>query len=258
MVGQMNPATVCNVAWVAALSREISALVKNWTRTQREYGGRQFTFFERDDMVAVCGGIGLEPARRAAEAVIGLYRPTRLHSVGFAGALDKDLHVSDIFSPAVVIDSRDGSRTEVEGGEGTLVTFMAVAGAIQKAKLAESYGARALDMEAAAVAAAARAHGITFGCTKVISDELDFEMPIMTRFINSEGRFKTESLVLFAAFRPWLWKPLVILARNSRKAAQALSSHLERCQNDLARDVVPTPAPGAPAVADPVHSGGRK
>jgi len=254
----MNPATVCNVAWVAALSREISALVKNWTRTQREYGGRQFTFFERDDMVAVCGGIGLEPARRAAEAVIGLYRPTRLHSVGFAGALDKDLHVSDIFSPAVVIDSRDGSRTEVEGGEGTLVTFMAVAGAIQKAKLAESYGARALDMEAAAVAAAARAHGITFGCTKAISDELDFEMPIMTRFINSEGRFKTESLVLFAAFRPWLWKPLVILARNSRKAAQALSSHLERCQNDLARDVVPTPAPGAPAVADPVHSGGRK
>jgi adenosylhomocysteine nucleosidase len=254
----MNPSTVCNVAWVAALSREISALVKNWTRTQREYGGRQFTFFERDDMVAVCGGIGLEPARRAAEAVIGLYRPARLHSVGFAGALHKDLHVSDIFSPAVVIDSRDGSRTQLEGGEGTLVTFMAVAGAIQKAKLAESYGARALDMEAAAVAAAARAHGITFGCTKVISDELDFEMPIMTRFINSEGRFKTESLALFAAFRPWLWKPLVILANNSRKAAQALSSHLERCHNDLARDVVPTPAPGAPAVADPVHTGGRK
>ena len=108
------------------------------------------------------------------------------------------------------------------------------------------------------MAAAARAHGITFGCTKVISDELDFEMPIMTRFITSEGRFKTESLALFAAFRPWLWKPLVALASNSRKAAQALSSHLERCRNELARDVVPTPAPGAPAVADPVHTGGRK
>jgi adenosylhomocysteine nucleosidase len=255
LVGRMNPSTVCNVALVAALNREISALVKNWTRTQREYGGRQFTFFERDDMVAVCGGIGLEPARRAAEAVIALYRPARLHSVGFAGALHKDIHVSDIFSPAVVIDSRDGSRTQLEGGEGTLVTFMAVADAIQKAKLAESYGARAVDMEAAAVAAAARTHGITFDCTKVISDELDFEMPIMTRFINSEGRFKTESFALSAAFRPWLWKPLVALASNSRKAAQALSSHLERCPNDL---VAPTPAPGATTVADPVHTGGRK
>jgi adenosylhomocysteine nucleosidase len=251
----MNRSTVCNVALVAALNREISALVKNWTRTQREYGGRQFTFFGRDDMVAVCGGIGLEPARRAAEAVIALYCPARLHSVGFAGALHKDIHVSEIFSPAVVIDSRDGSRTQLEGGEGTLVTFMAVADAIQKAKLAESYGARAVDMEAAAVAAAARAHGITFGCTKVISDELDFEMPIMTRFINSEGRFKTESLAVLAAFRPRLWKPLVALASNSRKAAQALSAHLERCPNDL---VPPTPAPGAPAVADPVHTGGRK
>jgi adenosylhomocysteine nucleosidase len=251
----MNPSTVCNVALVAALNREISALVKNWTRTRREYGGRQFTFFERDDMVAVCGGIGLEPARRAAEAVIALYRPARLHSVGFAGALHREIHVSDIFSPAVVIDSRDGSRTQLEGGEGTLVTFMAVADAIQKAKLAEAYGARAVDMEAAAVAAAARAHGITFGCTKVISDELDFEMPIMTRFINSEGRFKTERLTLMAAFRPWLWKPLVALASNSRKAAQALSSHLERCHNDL---VPPTPAPGAPAVAGPVHTGGSK
>ena len=258
MVGQMKPSTVCHVALVAALNREISALVKNWTRTRREYEGRQFTFFEREGMVAVCGGIGLEAARRAAEAVVALYRPARLHSVGFAGALHKDIHVSDIFSPAIVIDSRDGSRTQLEGGEGTLVTFMAVAGAIQKAKLAESYGARAVDMEAAAVAAAARAHGITFVCTKVISDELDFEMPIMTRFITSEGRFKTESLALFAAFRPWLWKPLVALASNSRKAAQALSSHLERCHNDLARDVVPTPAPGTPAVADPVHIGGRK
>jgi hypothetical protein len=92
----------------------------------------------------------------------------------------------------------------------------------------------------------------------VISDELDFEMPIMARFINSEGRFQTERLALFAAFRPWLWKPLVALASNSRKAAQALSSHLERCHSDLSRDVFPTPAPGAPAVADSVHTGGRK
>ena len=107
-------------------------------------------------------------------------------------------------------------------------------------------------MEAAAVAAAARAHGIHFAATKVISDELDFEMPEMARFIDAQGRFKTASFALFVALRPWLWKPVALLASNSRKAAQALGAHLERFRHDLARDVVPTPAPGAPAVADPV------
>src|ERR1700733_6563118 len=110
----MNSSTVCHVALVAALNREISALVKNWTRTQREYEGRQFTFFERDDMVAVCGGIGLEAARRAAEAVIALYRPARLESVGFAGALHVSLDSGHVFAPSVVIDARDGSRVQIE------------------------------------------------------------------------------------------------------------------------------------------------
>ena len=77
-----------NLALVAALEREIALLVKNWTRTTRDCQGHTFTFFERDETVLVCGGIGLEAARRASEAVIALYRPTLLYSVGFAGALD--------------------------------------------------------------------------------------------------------------------------------------------------------------------------
>jgi len=70
------------------------------------------------------------------------------------------MRVGDIFSPAILIDARDGSRTQLEAGEGTLVTFMAVAGATQKANLAQAYGACAVDMEAAAVAAAARARAL--------------------------------------------------------------------------------------------------
>ena len=124
------------IAIVAALDREVSGLTKRWTRVEREHEGRSFDFFEQDEMVVVCGGIGQEAARRAAEAVIALYHPTLLYSVGFAGALDASLHVGDIFAPAVVIDARDGSRIEIEGANrnGTLVTFMAVAGIDQKSK----------------------------------------------------------------------------------------------------------------------------
>src|SRR5580704_11830502 len=103
------------VAIVAALEREVSGLTTGWSRVERRYDGRSFVFFERDDMVVVCGGIGVEAARRAAEAVIALYHPALLQSVGFAGALDSSLRVGDIFMPAVVIDARDGSRVEIDG-----------------------------------------------------------------------------------------------------------------------------------------------
>ncbi|MFZ0419604.1 MAG: hypothetical protein WAM04_16005 [Candidatus Sulfotelmatobacter sp.] len=253
----------CKLALVAALEREIAPLIKHWTRIPREYAGRKFTFFEHGEgereMVAVCGGIGLESARRAAEAVIVLYHPTRISSVGFAGALHAEMQVGDIFSPAVVLDARDGSRSQLETGEGTLVTFMAIAGATQKIKLAQAYTARAVDMEAAAVAAAARSHGITFGVTKVISDELHFEMPSMARFISPEGQFNAASFAGFVALRPWLWKPVATLARNSRKAAHSLSAHLERLGCHLTKPVIATTASAAPtAAANSLRSGGRQ
>lgn len=225
------------LAIVVALEREVSSLLDNCRRVEREHQGRKFIFFERDEMVIVCGGIGVEAGRRTAEAVIVLYRPTLVQSVGFAGALRADLRVGDIFSPAVVVDARDGSRVEIEGGEGTLVTFMEVAGVEEKTNLAQAYGAQLVDMEAAAVAAAARAHGIRFGATKVISDEFNFEMPEMARFIDSQGRFKTAGFALFVALRPWLWHRVATLAGNSGKAAGMLAEHLEGFRQELSHVV---------------------
>ncbi len=215
------------LAMVAALEREVAGLIRDSRRIECEYEGRKFIFFEQDDTVVVCGGIGLEAARRAAEAVIALYHPTVLQSVGFAGALEADMRVGDIFVPAVVIDARDGSRIEITGGgKGTLLTFMAVAEAQQKSSLAKAYRAQAVDMEAAAVATGARAHGVAFRATKVISDGLDLEMPETARFIDAHGRFRTASFAIFLTLRPWLWRRVAILASNSRKAARILGEHL--------------------------------
>jgi adenosylhomocysteine nucleosidase len=222
------------IAVVAALEREVRGLTKNCRRIEREHQGRNFVFFERksedENMVIVCGGIGLEAARRAAEAVIALYHPIGLQSVGFAGALDQTMHVGDVFIPSAVIDARDGSRVFVADVDNrdSLVTFMSVAGAQQKRNLAQAFGAKAVDMEAAAVAAAAAAHGLSFGATKVISDELDFDMPEMARFIDARGQFRTAAFAGFLALRPWLWLRVAALARNSRKAERALGSHLEQ------------------------------
>jgi adenosylhomocysteine nucleosidase len=216
------------VAMVAALEREVRLLVKRWCRNERKYEGRRFEFFENGQAVVVCGGIGAEAARRATEAVITLYQPELVQSVGFAGALDPTLKVGEIFSPSRVVDARDGSAAETGTGFGVLVSASAIAGAEQKAKLAEAYGAHAVDMEAAAVARGAQARGVRFMAVKVISDERNFPMLPMDAFVGRDGQFRAVRFVTFVGFRPWLWPRLIRLARNGAKASRALCGELNR------------------------------
>jgi adenosylhomocysteine nucleosidase len=220
------------VAMVAALEREVHALVKRWRGIEREHEGRRFRFFEGDDAVLVCGGIGAQAARQATEAVIALYQPELVRSVGFAGALDSRLKVGEIFSPSRVIDAKDGSSIETGTGFGVLVSAATVVGTEQKAKLAEAYGAQAVDMEAAAVARGAQARGVRFMAVKAISDESDFAMPPMDRFIGVDGHFCAPTFAASVAAQPWLWPKVFQLARNGAKASRALCAELDRCINE--------------------------
>jgi adenosylhomocysteine nucleosidase len=229
------------VAMVAALEREVSRLVKRWNKVERDHEGRRFRFFENGRVVVVCGGIGAEAARRASEAAFALYQPALILSVGFAGALDPALKVGDIFAPGRVLDARDGSRTEVATGHGALVSAAVVAGVEAKKKLAESYSAQAVDMEAAAVARGAQARGVGFMAVKAISDESDFHMPAMDRFIDERGHFKTGRFAIFSAVRPWLWPQVIQLARNGAKASRALCAELERYIQDPEKSEVSGP-----------------
>jgi adenosylhomocysteine nucleosidase len=216
------------VAIIAALEREVRGLTKNWLAREREYGGQRFRFFEHDSTVLVCGGMGAEAARRATEAAIALYHPERVQSVGFAGGLDPALKVGTIFAPERVIDAGDGSSVETHNGAGVLVTFGSVAGAEQKRNLAAAYGAQAVDMEAAAVARGAAAHGIGFRAVKAISDEAGFVFPDMGRFTSCHGRFRTAKFLIHVGIRPRLWSNVSKLAANAAKAAKALCAELER------------------------------
>lgn len=211
---------------VAALEREVWPLVREWKVVEREHAGKKFKFFESDASVVVCGGIGPEAARRATEAVITLYRPARVWSVGFAGALREGLGVGEVLEPRWVVDCRDSSKAESGFGDGVLVSFPSVAGAEQKAKLAGAYGAEAVDMEAAAVAKGAEVRGPQFAAIKVISDELGFPMPPMERFVAADGSFQSGSFALYSALRPWTWPTVYRLARNSSRASRCLCAKL--------------------------------
>jgi adenosylhomocysteine nucleosidase len=213
---------------VAAMEREVWPLVRHWNATEREFDGRQFRFFENERAVLVCGGMGAEAARWASEAMIQLYHPAALESVGFAGALDPRLEVGTLLGVKRVIDSRDGSKADAAVGYWTLLTVESISGAAEKAKLAAAYDADAVDMEAAAVARAAQAHGLPFLALKAVSDGYDFDVPSFERFLGSRGDFRSARFLAFAAVRPWLWARLWRLARNCAKARNALCGWLEQ------------------------------
>jgi len=230
------------IAIIAALEREIDPLLKSWRNTDQEYSGKRLRFYSGENCVAVCGGIGPVAGRRAAEAAVALYRPNMLVSVGFAGALESNLRVGEVLELRWVIDASDGSRSDTGFGDGTLVSFSAVAGKEQKQKLANSYGARVVDMEAAAVAKSAQAHGLEFRAIKVVSDEIGFPIPPMENFITNDGLFRSGRFAAHVVIRPWMWAAAIRLGRNSSKAGAALSVHLSRNLHGLRSSSPPLPA----------------
>jgi hypothetical protein len=81
-------------------------------------------------------------------------------------------------------------------------------------------------MEASAVARAAEVRGVLFRAIKVISDEFNFELPAIGRFVDTEGRFHQARFAVHVLVRPWLWFSLIHLAGNSARATRALCARL--------------------------------
>jgi len=234
------------VAIIAALDRELHSLIKHWPSTTITSESRQFTFYESNYAVAVCGGIGPEAARSAAQAAISTYKPDLLISAGLAGALTPELRAGETIFPAMVIDSQDGSRqpTSIQTARlgnsplarTVLLSSPQIASAAQKQQFAKSFCARALDMEAAAVARAAQVHNLPFLAIKSISDELNFELPAVSRFIRN-GQFRTKAFIFHVGLRPWLWLRVFRLARNTKMACENLCAWLR--ESVLINTIVP-------------------
>lgn len=235
------------VVIIAALEREMVPLVRGWTLTKIRHEAQEFRAFESNYAVVVCGGIGPNAARPAAEAAIARYSPEILISAGVAGALTPELRVGETIFPKTVIDAGDSSRQETWISKAPiaatpmartlLVCYPEVAGAVQKEKLGKAYGAHAVDMESASVARTAEAHGLPFIAIKTISDDMEFELPDLARFIRN-GNFRTKAFAVHIAVRPWLWLKVARLARNTKVASENLCAWLR--ESALTNAIVPS------------------
>jgi adenosylhomocysteine nucleosidase len=208
---------------IAALPREVSALVKGWER--RSVAGN-VTVYTNGDAVVACAGMGAARVALAVKAAMDALPVTDLISVGLAGACDPKLRVGEIVRASVVVDAKTGERFGESQREPVLVSTDAIASVREKARLHASYGAGAVDMEAATVARLAQAHGLGFHAIKAISDEADFELAELARFSTAEGQFREGAFALHAALHPAMWGKVIALGRNSSKAVSALTEAL--------------------------------
>jgi len=217
---------------IAAMQREMEPLVRGWERSAISNGTCSFIVFEKGDRVVVICGIGRGHAKAAADAAIAQYRPGLIISAGLAGALIRSLKAGSVVTPNVIVDAADGAEYRSAAGSdgivggGVLVTAAEISGSDAKQKLVELFHGLVVDMEAAAVAKAAQEAGIGFRCVKAISDEADFVMPPLSRFVDAAGHFQSGRFCVWAAVRPWQWARVMRLGRNTSKAVRTLCEWL--------------------------------
>jgi adenosylhomocysteine nucleosidase len=222
-----------SVVVITALDRELHPLVDKWNSKPLHANGRTLTCYHGEGWMALAGGIGAKHAEMAARAVVENYHPQMLVSAGLAGALIRSLKAGSIVTPNVIVDAVTATEYrcrpggEVIGG-GVLVTAGEIAGVASKAALVERFHGLVVDMEAAGVARVAQQFNIGFRCVKAISDEFDFVMPPLNRFVDEQGDFHTGKFVAWAALRPQHWAKVVRLGRNSARATHALSQWLTK------------------------------
>ena len=214
---------------IAALPRELAPLVTGW-KCEKLPGNR--TVYLRENIVVACAGMGPQQVGLAVSAARALLPVTELISVGLAGACDPALRVGELVRPGVVVDRNTGERFLDERYDSVLVSTNAILSIAEKQRLRLAYDAAAVDMEAATVARLARAHGLGFHAIKVISDAADFEMGGLSGFATEDGQFRERAFAMHAAVRPWMWRRLMSLAKNSGRAVKVLSEAL-RAELDL-------------------------
>ena len=229
------------VAVVVAMRRELEPLLRG-VRSQRTNG---VEFFELENAVVAVGGIGPGAARKAAKIAIERYEPRLVVSAGIGGALRTSLKVGDVVCAREVVDADSGVRFTAGEGDVVIATIASVSGPSEKRMIAERCKADVVDMEAAAVAAAAEERGLEFAAVKSISDELDFIMPPMAQFVDASGRFETVRFAMYIAARPKWWSAVRQLEANSRVAAMNLSDAVRHLIDQRSLTALEEKIPGA-------------
>jgi len=148
---------------------------------------------------------------------------------GFAGALDKALKTGDAVTYSACIDETGSSLSCFPLTFGTVTLGLNVSRVVidsmEKRKLAERYGAGAVDMESYAILEACQQREIRASVLRVISDEADEDLPDFNAAIRDDGSIDARELPRLLLARPI---PALRFARSIRTSTFALEKALKR------------------------------
>lgn len=226
------------VGIIAALPGELKPLVRGWASTKVDGTVLYRWQSGQMELIALSCGIGREPAARACTLALQGGALAAIVSIGWAGALSCGMKAGEAYSVHEVVDAATGERyrtsaAAAESSEIRLVTTRRIAGKAEKRKLAESYSAVLVDMEAATVGRLARVHDIPFYCLKAVSDGSNESLPDMNPFLTRAGQIKMASLVGSVVVRPQYWPALMRMGKNSSRGAIALGAAVNRLADEL-------------------------
>ncbi len=217
-----------HTAIIAAMPAELKPLTRGWHHRHSNGVHLWRWSFDEGEWIAACAGAGIQAVTRAFAEVEKTGPIDKVISTGWAGALREELPPGHACDVCAVIDARTGERfvAAVPLPDCCLVTSPRIADIHEKLRLAETYSAALVDMEAATIARLAQMRAIPFYCIKGISDGYTDKLPDFNRFISPDGQFQTFRFALFALLRPWLWPALIRMGENSRKAARSIAHSL--------------------------------
>jgi adenosylhomocysteine nucleosidase len=216
------------VAIIAAFPGELKPLVVDWPHSSRNGVHFWARRNEEEEWMAACAGAGQPAATRAFAAIEDGGPIDLIFSIGWAGALRSEIAAGSAHNVAGVIDVQTGERFRCDAGAGELwlATSPRVADESEKRRLANTYNAALVDMEAAAVARLAASRDIPFYCIKGVSDGFSDRLPDFNRFLSPSGRLRLARLTLYATLRPWYWPALLRMGENSKRASQHIAESL--------------------------------
>jgi adenosylhomocysteine nucleosidase len=215
------------VAIIAALPREIAGLVRG-TKPDDGLLHRGIHLHRLPHAIVVAAGMGSQRVTLAFAEAIAAASISTVVSTGLAGSCTSDLAAGNVGEASAVIEARTGERFVTVSPQSAyvLATMETIASVREKARLAETYAAVMVDMEAATVARLAAAHELPFRAIKAISDAHDFELASLARFAGKNGYFRTGAFAIHTALRPHHWPKAMKLGRASTLALTNLHQAL--------------------------------
>ena len=242
-----------DIGLVAALKIELAPFLQRCL-TPKKYTGGEFTFrggrYDEARVAIVESGPGFARARRATQAVLEAHTPAYVVSCGFSGGLRPELKLGHIVMANAITDTHghdmrlDFSPPKqlppgVHAGRLVVVDEL-VRTTEEKAALSEAHDALAVDLESLAVAQVCRDRGVGFMAVRVISDDLETDLPPEIPSVLAATPGRRVGAALGSLFkRPGSYKDLWKLREQARFAAERLAQFLDGVIEQLHGSISP-------------------